>query len=54
MIPGIGTSNTPYVYKVQVNDILITLNSHLLMMTTIHLKNETEPDQVLNFRGPVY
>ena len=36
---------TKYVYG-QVNEIWITKNPHLVMLSTIHLKNETEPEQV--------
>ena len=50
MIPrrksGIGISNMACMYELQVDAVLITQNPQLVMIPTVHLQNETEPDQV--------
>ena len=40
------TPNTLYVYEVHINEILVTENPQLVMLLTMHLQNEIEPDLV--------
>ena len=55
---SIDISNTFSVYAIQVNEILITENLKLIMLLTIQMKNEDEPDKVpinlVNLLGTKY
>ena len=44
---GTCTQSIPCVYEAHVNEISITQNSQLVMLPTMHFKNEIEPNHVL-------